>query len=139
MSAQLLKSCAVIALSVALLYSGVAWTMDACGHHDEHTDHALTQDHHSSQVSSKDTDTHGAVPVIHCASVNEQIGHAVRVASTEIRRSDIRAARHTVSSPYALRAARENALWLEALFRKTFTTSLTNDLARHLFLSVLQI
>ena len=113
--------------------------MEACVHHDEHTDHALTQDHQSSQVSSKDTDAHDAVPVIHCASVSEQVGPAARVVSTEIRRSDKGVALHAVSFLYAPSAARENALWLEALFRKTFTTPLTNDLARHLFLSVLQI
>lgn len=139
MKGQLLKFCAIIALSLALLYSGVAWAMEACVRHDEHTDHALTQDHHSFQVSLKGTDAHDAVPVIHCAFVNEQVGPAARVASAEIRRSDKGVTLHAVSFPYVLSAARPNTLWLDALFRKAVTISLPNDLARHLFLSVLQI
>ena len=139
MSGRIGKFVAVSALSSALLYSGVAWSMEACVHHDHHRDRALAQDHHSSHVSSKGTDTHDAVPVIHCASLSEQVGPAARVASAEIRRSDKGFALHAVSFLYTPSAAGENALWLEALFRKTFTTSLTNDVARHLFLSVLQI
>ena len=139
MSSQVLKSCAIIALSVALLYSGVAWTMEACVRHDNHTNAATAQDHHSSQVSSKHTDGRDAAPVIHCASLNEQVGPAARIASTDIRRSDKGFALHAVSFLYTPSVARENVLWQEALFRRAFTTSLTNDLARHLFLSVLQI
>jgi len=139
MSGQFLKSCATIGLSLALLYSGVAWAMEACVGHDEHTDHALTQDRHSSQVSSKDTDAHDAVPVIHCASVSEQMGPAALMASIEVRHSDKGIALDAVSFPYVLSAARPNTLWLDALFRKAVTISLPNDLARHLYLSVLQI
>ena len=139
MKGQLLKFCAIIALSLALLFSGVAWTMEACVHHDEHTDQALARNHHSSQVSSKNTDAHHAVPVIHCASVSEQMGPAALMASIEVRHSDKGIALDAVSFPYVLSAARPNTLWLDALFRKAVSISLPNDLARHLFLSVLQI
>lgn len=84
-------------------------------------------------------DVHDEVPVIHCASLNEQVGPAVRVASTEIRHSDERIVLHAASFSRALFAARPNALWLEALFRKACGATLSSDLARHLFLSVLQI
>ena len=133
MSGQVVKLGAVIALSLALLYSGVAWAMEVCVGHDEHRDHVLTQNHHASQVSSKDTNAHDAVPVIHCVSLNEQIGHAVRVTSTEIRRSENGVAIHAASFSCTLFATRPNALWPEALFRKAHTSSLSSDLARHLF------
>ena len=139
MSSQLLKPCAIVALSLALLYSGVAWTMETCAHHAEHTDHALTQDHHSFQVSSKNRDAHETVPVIHCTSLNEQVGPAVRIASTEIRRWDKSIALHAPSLSAAHFVPERRALWLEALFRNGLMLSLVDGLARHLFLSVLQI
>jgi hypothetical protein len=61
------------------------------------------------------------------------------VASAEIRRADTVVTLDAGSFFYVPFAARKNALWLEALFRKTFTTSSTNGIARHLVLSVLQI
>jgi len=44
-----------------------------------------------------------------------------------------------VSFPYAVSATPRNDLWLEAVFKSIVTFSSPIDLARHLFLSILQI
>jgi hypothetical protein len=67
------------------------------------------------------------------------VGPAARIASLEIPRSDKGVALHMLSFPDAVSAALKNNLWLDAVFRRIVTISLPIDLARHLFLSVLQI
>jgi hypothetical protein len=119
MSCRIVKFSAVIALSLALLYSGVAWAMEGCVGHGGHRSHPAVQDHHLSQFSSKDADTHDAVPVIHCASVSEQIGPAALTDSIEVRHLEKGIALDAVSFPYVLSAARPNGLrpidWREKL------------------------
>jgi len=140
MSRQFLKACGILALSIALLYSGVAWTMEACMRHDGHSDHRVTEDHHNSEASSQHTHPEDqSVPIIRCAWVTQQVGPAARMASTDTPRSDKGGALHTVSLPDALSGVLRNDLWLEALFKRILTFSLPIDFARHLFLSVLQI
>jgi hypothetical protein len=139
MSGRVLKSCAVIALSLALLYSGAAWAVEACVRHGDHTDYAVAQDHDLPQVSLNRAHPHESVPVIHCTSASDQVGPAVRVASTEIRRSDKGVAFHAASLPGPHSAVLRNNLWLEAVFSKTAEFFLPIDLERRLFLSVFQI
>ncbi len=137
MSRRIFKCSGVMVLALALLYLGVAWALDACGWTGGHAEHAAGDSDHVSHVSSIVADDE--VPLIHCASLNEQVGPAARVAPTEVRRSDNGVALHAASFSLALFAARPNALWLEALFREARGATLSSDLARHLFLSVLQI
>jgi hypothetical protein len=140
MSRQFLKPCGILALSIALLYSGVAWTMEACMRHDGHSDHRVTEDHHNSQVSSHHTHSEDqSVPVIHCTLLIHQVGPAVQVAGAEIHRSDKGVALHAAFLPYAVATVVRNNLWLEAVFKRIVTGSLPIDFARYLFLSVLQI
>jgi hypothetical protein len=140
MSRQFLKASGILALSIALLYSGVAWTMEACMRHDGHSDHRVTQDHHNSEVSPQHTHPEDqSVPVIHCTLLIHQVGPAVQVASAGIQRSDKSLALHAAFLPDAVSAVLRNDLWLEALFKKILTFSLPSDLSRHLFLSILQI
>jgi hypothetical protein len=140
MSRQFLKPCGILALSIALLYSGVAWTMQACMRHDGHSDHRVTEDHHNSHVSSQHTHPEDqSVPVIHCTLLIHQVGPAVQVAAAEISRSNKSDALHMVSLPDAVSAVLRNNLWLEAVFKRIVTVSLPIDFARHLFLSILQI
>jgi hypothetical protein len=113
--------------------------MEACVGHGGHRGHPAVQDDHLPQFSLGHAQPHDSVPVIHCTSVSEQIGPAALMASIEVRHSDKGIALDAVSYPYVLSAARPNTLWLDALFRKAVTISLPNDLARHLYLSVLQI
>ena len=140
MSRQFLKPLGILALSIALLYSGVAWTMQACMRHDGHSDHRVTEDHHNSAASSQHTHLDDqSVPVIHCTLLIHQVGPAVQVAATEIPRSDKGVALHMVSLPDAVTVVVRNNLWLEAVFKRIVTSSLPIDFARYLFLSVLQI
>lgn len=113
--------------------------MEGCVGHGGHRGHPAVQDHHLPQFSMGHDHPHDSVPVIHCASVSEQTGPAALMASIEVRHSDKGIALDAVSFPDEISSARRNTLWLTALFRKTFTTSLPNDLARHLLFSVLQI
>jgi hypothetical protein len=139
MSRQFLKACGILALSIALLYSGVAWTMEACMHHDGHSDHRVTEDHHNSEALPQHTHPEDQSPVIHCTLLILQVGPAARVASAGIHRSDKSLALHAAFLPDAVAAVLRNDLWLEALFKKILTFSLPNNLSRHLFLSILQI
>lgn len=139
MSGRVFKSCAIIALSMAFLYSGVAWAMEACVRHDSHADYAAVQEHHLSHRSLEHAHAHDSVPVIHCGSWSDQAGPAVRRTSTEIRRSDKSVAFHPASPPGTHSAVLRNDLWLEAVFRKLAEFFLPVDLDRHLFLSVFQI
>jgi hypothetical protein len=140
MTRQFLKPCGIFALSIALLYSGVAWTMEACTRHDGHSDHRVTEDHHNSEASSRHTHPEDqSAPVIHCTLLIHQVGPAVQVAATEIHPSDKSLALHAAFLPVAVSDVLRNDLWLEALFKKILTFSLPNELSRHLFLSILQI
>ena len=140
MSRQFLKSCAILALSLALLYSGVAWTMEACRRHDGHSDHRVAQDHHNSEASSQHTHPEDqSVPVIHCTLLIHEVCPAAQVAATEIRLSDKDVGLPPASFPDEFSFVLKNVLWLEALFQRNVTFSLPNDPSRHLFLSILQI
>ena len=139
MSREFLNACGILALSLAFLYSGVAWTMEACIRHG-HSDHQVTKDQHNSETSSHHTHSEDqSVPVIHCTLLIQQVGPAVQVAATEIPRSDKGVALYMVSLPDAVTVVVRNNLWLEAVFKRIVTSSLPIDFARYLFLSVLQI
>ena len=139
MSRQILKSCLAIALALAVLYSGVAWVMATCFRDHDHFDDSAIEVHHQSQQASFEHSHDTSVPVIHCASVSEQVGPAARVASAEIRPSGSGISLHAASPTDGLSVVLRNDLWLEALFKRIVTFSLPIDFARHLFLSVLRI
>ena len=130
----------VIFLSLFLTYAGVAWALEACLRHAGHSDHSTFEnrsdfhaqvDHDHSQDPSP--------PIIHCTPVTHQLGPAARIASAEILRSDRGVAVAMVSFPYTVSATLRNDLWLEAVFKRIVSFSLTIDLTRRLFLSVLRI
>ena len=130
----------VIFLSLLLTYAGVAWAFQTCLFHADHSDHATPAHRSDSQALVNHNDSRdSSVPVIHCTSVSQAVGPAVRAASAEISRLDKGVALHMVSLPDAVTVVVRNNLWLEAVFKRIVTGSLPIDLARHLFLSVLQI
>ena len=138
MNRQILKSYVAVTLSFFLFYSGVAWAMAACLRSHGHSQDAAIDDHHKSQVESNHPQD-PSVPVIHCASMTDEVGPAARLASAEIRRSHRGTSLHAASPSDALSAVLRNDLWLEALFKRIVSFSSPIDLARHLFLSVLRI
>jgi hypothetical protein len=134
-----MKRFRIILLSLFVIYGGAAWALEACLGHDGHSD-LITPEHrfYSDALLAHDDSQNRSAPVIHCASENQEVGPAVRIASTTIPRPDKASPLHMASFPDAVSALR-NDLWLDAVFRRIVTISLPVDLARHLFLSVLQI
>jgi hypothetical protein len=130
----------VIFLSLFLSYAGVAWALEACLDHDGHSADATVDRHiNNDDVRVTHNDSRGPiVPVIHCTSEN-QVGPAAWIASTTLQRPDKASPLHIASHFDVVSAALGNDLGLDAVFRRTVTISLPGNLARHLFLSVLQI
>lgn len=134
------KRSSVIFLSLLLTYAGVAWAFETCLRYDGHSDHAVVENHSNFHAQvGHDHSPESSLPIIHCASVTRQVGAAARLASAEIPRSDKGVALDRVSFSYAVSATIRNDLWLEAVFKRIVTISLPIDLARQLFVSVLQI
>lgn len=135
-----MKRVAAIALSFFFIYAGVAQALTACLHHHSHLDHAA-EDHHSDShaLASHDDSRSPSWPAIHCPSAEDRIGPAVLVASAKLSRLDRVQFIHAFFLPETASSAFRDSPWLQALFRRILTFSLPNDLARHLFLSILQI
>lgn len=134
------RKLSVVFLSLFLTYAGVAWALEACLRHDGHSDHSTFENHsHTHSSVGHDHSPNPFLPIIHCISVAHQVGPAARIASAAIPRSDKGIALDMVSLSDAGSATLKSNLWLDAVFRRIVTISLPIDLARHLFLSVLQI
>ncbi len=131
-----LKSCGILFLSIAFLYSGVP----TCLGHEGHSDHEILARHTNNDVAVTHNDSHEpTVPVIHCASENPEVGPAARIACSTISRPDKVSPLHIASRSDVASSAHKHDLWLDAVFRRIVTFSSPIGLARHLFLSVLQI
>lgn len=120
-----------------LVYAGAVQALGACLSHDNHSDHHLEAHHSDSGVSV--TYDHSSWPIIHCPTAEQQLGPALQVASANLYRFDRVASVHASVVPETGFSVSRNNLWLEALFKRILGFSLPNDLARHLFLSILQI
>jgi hypothetical protein len=135
-----MKRIAAIALSFFFLYAGAVQALTACLHDHSHLDHAA-KDHHSDThaLASHDDSRSPSGPAIYCPSVKNRIGPAVLVALAKLSRLDNVTFLHVSFLPEIGFSAFRDSPWLQALFRRIPTFSLPNDIARHLFLSVLQI
>jgi hypothetical protein len=130
----------IIFLSLFLSYAGVAWAVVACLGHYGHFDHATPLQRSNSDEAMTQNDSHEpSVPIIHCTSPTQELGPAVRIASTTLPRPDKASPLQVASFSDTVSTALRNDLWLDAVFRRIVAISLPIDLARHLFLSVLQI
>ena len=138
---RVLKISVVLALSIALMYSGVAWAIDNClreaGHsHDgagaEH-DHA--QQHSDHDRSSKDSPS----PIIHCTSLFPEAGPAAVVKSFTLAEAGKILPLYIAAGLDAISEFPRTNVWLQALFKRILTFSSRFDRTRHLSLSVLQI
>jgi hypothetical protein len=130
----------VIILSLFLMYAGIAWVFEACLSPDGHSDHSAFENRSDFHVEvGHDHSQDRSLPIIHCAPVTQEVGPAARIASGEMPRSYKSVALYMVPFPYAVSAALGNDLWLDAVFKRIVTFSLPIDLARRLFLSILQI
>jgi hypothetical protein len=135
-----MKRIAAIALSFFFLYAGAVQALTACLHHHSHFDHAAEDLHSDSHALASHDDSHNpSWPAIHCPSAEDRIGPVVLVASAKLSRLDRVQFGHASFPPETASSAFRDSPWLQALSRRMLTFSLPNDLARHLFLSVLQI
>jgi hypothetical protein len=131
-----MRRIAVILFSVFLVYAGAAQALKRCPSHDGHSDHH----HFDSGISA--THDHSPSPswlIIHCPTAEQQLGPALQVVSANLNRFDQITSVHASFPSEPASPASKNSLWREALFKRILRFSLPNDLARHLFLSVLQI
>ena len=110
--------------------------------------HEAVEDHHhqfdghhfdSGILPTHDHPLNPAWPIIHCPTAKQRFGPALQVASPNLNRFDLVTSVHPSFLQELPSPVSRNSLWLEALFKRILAFSLPNDLARHLFLSILQI
>jgi hypothetical protein len=129
-----------ILFSVFFVYAGAAHALAACLSHDGHSDHQFEGHHFDSGISAThDHSQSPSWPIIHCLTEEQRLGPALQVASLNLNRFDLVTPVHASVLPGSGSPVFRNSLWLEALFKRILAFSLPNDLARHLFLSILQI
>jgi hypothetical protein len=129
-----------ILFSVFFVYAGAAHALAACLSHDGHSDHQFEGHHFDSGISA--THDHSRRPsssIIHCPTAEQRLGPALQVASANLNRFDQITSVHASFLREQASPVFRNSVWLEALFKRILAFSLPNDLARHLFLSILQI
>jgi hypothetical protein len=123
-----------------LVYAGAAQALEACLSHDGHSDHEFEGHHFDSGISAThDHSQSPSWPIIHCPTAEQRLGPALQVASAHLNRFDLVTSVHGSFPPEPASPPFSNSLWREALFKRILAFSLPNDLARHLFLSILQI
>jgi hypothetical protein len=123
-----------------LVYAGAAQALGACLSHDGHSDHHFDGHHFDSGISAThDHSQSPSWPIIHCPTAEQRLGPALQVASAKLSRLDQVTSVHASFLPEPASPVSRNSVWLEALFKRILAFSLPNDLARHLFLSILQI
>jgi hypothetical protein len=123
-----------------LVYAGAAVALGACLSHDGHSEHQFEGHHFDSGISA--THDHSRRPsssIIHCPTAEQRLGPALQVASANLNRFDQITSVHASFLREQASPVFRNSVWLEALFKRILAFSLPNDLARHLFLSILQI
>jgi hypothetical protein len=131
---------AAILFCFFLVYAGAAEAFKGCLGHDVHSDQHLDGHPYDSANSvTHDHSSRPSWPAIHCPTSEQRLGPALQVASTNLYRFDRVASFHSSFILEPGSPVSKNSLWLEALFKKILALSLPKDLARHLFLSILQI
>jgi hypothetical protein len=135
-----MRKITAILFSFFLVYAGAAEALKGCLSHKDHSDHHHFEGHHfnSGISATHDHSQSPSWPIIHCPTA-QQLGPALQVASANLNRFDQITSFHASFLREPASPASRNSLWREALFKIILTFSLPNDLARHLFLSVLQI
>jgi hypothetical protein len=135
-----MRKITAILFSFCLVYAVAAEALKGCLSHEDHSAHHFEGHHSDSSISvTHDHSRSRSWPIIHCPTAEERLGPALHVASANLNRFDQITSVHASFLREPASPASRNSLWREALFKIILTFSLPNDLARHLFLSVLQI
>jgi hypothetical protein len=123
-----------------LVYAGAAEALKGCLGHAGHSGHELEGHHSNSGISAThDHSQSPSWPIIHCPTAEQRLGPALQVASANLNRFYLVMFVHLSFLQEPGSPVSKNSLWREALFKRILAFSLPNDLARHLFLSILQI
>jgi hypothetical protein len=140
-SSNPMRRIAVVLISVFLVCAGATEVLKSCLTHEDHADHHHFEGYHSDSGISvtHDHSPSPSWPIIHCPPAEQRLGPALQVASASLSRLDQITSVHASFLREPVAPASKNNLWREAVFKISLTFSLPNDLARHLFLSVLQI
>jgi hypothetical protein len=136
-----MRKITAILFSFFLIYAVAAEALKGCLTHEDHSGHRHFESHHSDSGISVNHDHSRSFswPIIHCPIPEQGPGPGLQVASANLSRLDQITSVHASFLREPPSPASRNSLWREALFKRVLTFSLPNDLARHLFLSVLQI
>jgi hypothetical protein len=135
-----MRRIAVILFSVFLVYAGAADALKGCLSDEDHSDHHFGGHHSDSGISvTHDRSQSSSSHVIHCTTMEQRLAPGLQVTSAKLSRLDQITSVHASFVWEAASPTSRNSLWREALFKIILTFSLPNNLARHLFLSVLQI
>lgn len=133
------KIAAVLALSTALVYSGVAWAVANCSTDRSHSSHVIA-DHHDNAHPAHHRD-HSSDPVglfIHCASPLHEPRQAVIVTSTTRIRATKAVPIHKSLLPCAIaHVFRRDSL--QPVIKQVSPDAFLLNFSRRLFLSILQI
>ena len=150
MKAPFLKSLGMVSLSVLLLYSGIAWTLENCledGDEDhERTGYSETSitrvDPGSPLLFSSSNPASHPIAIMHCLVSHYEIGPMAGVSEFRLTPSQesvlLKAFKASVAGGWAT-SAKADSLWLRALFEWFASVYSFGDVSRHLFLSVFRI
>ena len=139
MSRCALKIFAVFLLSLALIYSGVAWAIDNCLKEHAHAEQDVAEHHHDEHDSEDNKDSHDpSNPIVHCTSLFDHAGPSAVVASFNLSKSGKAVPLHISLVPDTVFPEIQSNVWLQSLFKRILAVWLPTD-RPHLFLSVLQI
>jgi hypothetical protein len=134
-----MKHIGTLLLSFLILYAGVAWSMEACLQHGSHSEHASAADHSHSAIVRQDDSPDPSVPIIHCTPLKDQLYLSLPAGLLKLSRSQNAVPLNPILLSEFLSTIPLNDVWVEALFKRIVNFSRPHDLARHLFLSILQI
>jgi hypothetical protein len=136
-----MRKITVILLTFFLICAGATEILKSCLTHEDHSGHHHFEVHHfDSGISATDDHSQSSSwPIIHCPIPEQGPGPGLQVSSANLSRLDQITAVHPSFFQESASPVPRNSLWREAVFKLILTFSLPNDLARHLFLSVLQI
>jgi hypothetical protein len=135
-----MKRVATILFSLVLVYGGVAWTLGKCLSHESQHGHSIEhRESHTHDATILNDSRHSSALVIHCPRAEMRIGPAAQSGPSHLGRWNGVTTVHAHSFYKPASPTFRSSLWMDAVFRRIVTISLPIDLARHLFLSVLQI
>lgn len=138
------KLAGIVFLCLILLYSGVAWALEACLNQDGHADHAASLPGHPQNSAHSVADNHDspdrAAASLHCLDSHDPIGPALQSSSAAYRASSSReAVLKAVFSPGFTTTSQAGDFWLRAPFRRFFSFSFLSRSSLQLVLSVFLI